>query len=129
MFDALEKLRQKPAHTRRMIAFVVTVVVSIIVVIFWFKGIVSTINKATFITKDSGAVAPLKALSNNVTEIFSNFKQGFEGLKGDLSAVKDSISTSTATTTPQEVPQGENTLENKPQSDSIDTYEREGITP
>ena len=125
----LEKLRQKPAHTRRMIAFVATLVAAVIIVVFWFKGIITTINKASFLTKDTETVAPLKALSNNVTEIFTNFKQGFESLKGDLSTIENSVATSTATSTPDRTPDVENTLENKPQSDSIDTYDREGTTP
>jgi len=128
MFDTLEKLRQKPAHTRRTIAFVSTLVVSLIIGFFWFKSVITTINQGSVIGADSETVAPFKALSNNISDIFSNFRQGLDGLKGELSTLSDIVASTTATTTPEAPVEVENRLENGPENANIDTYEREGTS-
>ncbi len=74
-FDLLEKLRSKPARTRKKILFMVMVLLMLIIIIFWFN----TLSFSPSAPKNTAvdAPAPWEVLKKTFQAGFQNIRDTF----------------------------------------------------
>ena len=118
--DFLDKLRRKPASTRRGIALGVAAAVVLILLTFWGLSF-----KERYLDNVSdnpvSEIDPFKTIGKNISEVFNSFKEGFGELNESLKEASSSeLFEGTTTQNGVEI-QGENAI--------LETYEGEGVEP
>ncbi len=124
MADFLDKLREKPTHTRKIIAFSIAAGIVLVVFGFWIANIGSVFTAEDSTVDTVSGASPLNALGNDLAKIMGSIRDGVDGIRQEFSdSVNNASSTpDVATSTPED----QNPLENEAQNDTLDSYGGEG---
>ena len=78
MLEFLEKLRSKPDHVKKNVAFFTSLGITIIIFVFWLASfnIISGVNKDNLAVKSK---SPLSSLTASMGDFFEYFKNIFTG--------------------------------------------------
>jgi hypothetical protein len=88
MFKTIEKLRQKPDGTKRVITFFITTALFLIILFIWFSTLgfgYSTQKRNDSVVE---ALSPFENLKNTLGGIFNNATEQLEAVKGKFDVEK-----------------------------------------
>jgi len=84
MFQYIEKLRQKPSYTRRRMAFFVTLMLFVLVVLVWWLTLDTSQKESKNIDIEKNTPSPFKVLKDVFGDISNDAKAKIEAVKKPL---------------------------------------------
>lgn len=104
LFEALEKLRKKPAHTKQTIALTTSASITVVIALFWavsFGGYISEKSKAGMFASVALPIKEIgKLVSDGAVGIQNNTRNLF---KNDLRIVTQTASSTETYETPSDI--------------------------
>jgi len=90
MLSVIEHLQHKPEHTRKKIAFVTSVVLTGVIVLFWLVShSLQTEDASVSVQKEE--TSPFRAVTENVGMFFADVGTAFQGMKDAFSDIPEEV--------------------------------------
>ncbi|MEK7170096.1 MAG: hypothetical protein AAB767_02310 [Patescibacteria group bacterium] len=90
MLSLIQHLQHKPEHTRKKIAFVASLVLTGVIVLFWLVSM-SFRGGDTLAAPQKEETGPFQAVTENVSTFFADVASAFQGMKNTFSNIPEEV--------------------------------------